>query len=79
MAISTDRFRVKSIRPAEYLRTDQVPKELQERVLGKVVAADDLGELGVQVKAAQLYHGGESLVAVYWKGDEYELTLEPAA
>lgn len=77
MAIRADHFRVKSIRPSAHLRTEDVPQELQERLLGRVVALRDLEELGASVKTSRLYHGGESLVVVYWHGEEYVLDLDP--
>ena len=77
MAVSTDRFKVTSIRPEAHLRTSEVPQDLRDRVEGKVVTAEDLGQLGADVKASRLYHGGESMVDIYWHGGEYVLYLEP--
>ncbi len=77
MPYSTDRFKVTVIRPAEHLHTTEVPQELRDKVMGKIVVANDLGGLGLDVETAQLYHGGESLMVVYWHGDEYVLYLEP--
>ncbi len=79
MAIRTDRFRVKAIRPAAHLHTDQVPVDLQQRLQDKVVTLRDLEELGADVETARLYHGGQSLAVVYWHGLEYVLDLEPVA
>ncbi len=77
MAVSTDKFRVASIRPEEHLHTSEVPQDLRERVEGKTVTAEDLEALGVDLKTFRLYHGGESMVEVYWHGQEYVLYLEP--
>lgn len=79
MAIRTDRFRVKAIRPAEHLHTDEVPADLQQRWQGKVITLGDLEELGASVESSRLYHGGQSLVVIYWHGLEYVLHLEPVA
>ncbi len=79
MAISTDKFRVKSIRPEAHLHTSEVPEDLRARVEGRVVTPRDLEELGADIKTIRLYHGGESLVVVYWHGQEYVLYLEPVA
>ncbi len=77
MAVSTDRFRVVSIRPEAHLHTSEVPQDLRDQVEGKIVAIEDLEALGASVKTSRLYHGGESLVVVYWHGGEYVLYLEP--
>ncbi len=79
MAVSTDRFRVTSIRPEAHLHTDQVPEDLREKMLDQIITVDDLEGMGAPVKASRLYHGGGSLVVVYWHGEEYVLYLEPAA
>jgi hypothetical protein len=79
MATSTDRFKVVSIRPEAHVQVEEVPEDLRAQVEGKVVTAGDLEELGADVQTARLYHGGGSLVVVYWHGDEYVLQLEPAA
>jgi hypothetical protein len=79
MAVSTDRFRVSSIRPSASAQYEGVPQDLLDRVEGKVVTAGDLEELGIDVKSANFYHGGESLAVVYWDGSEYVLNLEPVA
>ena len=78
MAISTDRFRVKSIRPAEHLHSSEVPDDLKEKYEGKVITMQELAELGATLEAQRLYHGGQSLVVIYWHGQEYVLNLEPA-
>jgi|GEM_PF-4620981 len=54
MAIRTDRFKVKDIRPEEHLHTDEVPEDLKERFLGKVITLADLDELGVTVESSRL-------------------------
>ncbi len=77
MAVSTDRFRVASVRPAASIQYEGVPQDLLDRVEGKVITADDLEELGVDVKNANLFHGGESLAVVNWHGNEYVLNLDP--
>ncbi|MCL4535415.1 MAG: hypothetical protein M1370_09690 [Bacteroidetes bacterium] len=77
MAVSTDRFKVTSIRPEAHLHTPEVPQDLRDRVEGKIVTVEDLEKLGADVKTSRLYHGGESLVDVYWHGQEYVLYLEP--
>lgn len=77
MAVSTDKFRVTSIRPEAHLHTSEVPKDLRDRVEGRIITLRDLEELGADVKTSRLYHGGESLVVVYWHGNEYVLYLEP--
>lgn len=77
MAVSTDRFKVTSIRPEEHVQTAEVPQDLRDRVEGKVITIGDLQGLGIDVKTYRLYHGGESLVDIYWHGDEYVLYLEP--
>ncbi len=77
MAVGTDRFRVASVRPAASIQYEGVPQDLLDRVEGKVITADDLEEFGVDVKTADLYHGGESLAVINWNGNEYVLNLEP--
>ncbi len=77
MAVSTDKFRVVSIRPAAHLHTSEVPQDLRDQVEGKTVTAEDLEALGVDVETSRLYHGGESMVVIYWHGQEYVLYLEP--
>ncbi len=77
MAVSTDRFKVTSIRPEEHVEISDVPQDLRDRVEGKIITIGDLQGLGIDVKTYRLYHGGESLVDVYWHGDEYVLYLEP--
>ena len=77
MAVSTDRFRVASVRPAASIQYEGVPQDLLDRVEGKVIMAGDLEELGVDVRTANLYHGGEILAVINWHGNEYVLNLEP--
>jgi len=79
MAIRTDRFRVKAIRPAQHLHTDEVPADLKEKYQDKVITLSDLEELGATLESQRLYHGGQSLVVIYWHGQEYALHLEPVA
>ncbi len=79
MAVSTDRFKVTSVRPSANIQYEGVPEDLLDRVEGKVFTAGDLEELGVDVKAARLYHGGDGIAVIYWHGKEYVLNLEPAA
>ena len=79
MAVSTDRFRVSSVRPSAQIQYEGVPGDLVERVEGKIFTAGDLEELGVDVKTARLYHGGDGIAVIYWYGEEYVLNLEPAA
>ncbi|MGE5620086.1 MAG: hypothetical protein ACM3US_12595 [Sphingomonadaceae bacterium] len=50
---------------------------MRDRVEGKIITAEDLQDLGVDLKTFRLYHGGESMVDVYWHGQEYVLYLEP--
>jgi hypothetical protein len=77
MAISTDRFRVTSIRPEAHLHTSEVPRDLRDRIEGRILTMEELQAMGAVVKASRLYHGGESLVDVYWHGREYVLHLRP--
>lgn len=85
MAISTDRFRVKSIRPAAHVMERgeaEVPTELQDKLKEAIVTAGDLrdgklDEAGLQVKSYNLHHGGGGLVELFWNGQEYVLDLEP--
>ncbi len=78
MAIWTDRFKVSGIRPAAHLQGEDVPQDLTERFQDQVITLRDLEDLGADVKTERLYHGGGSLVEVYWHGKEYVLDLEPA-
>ena len=79
MAIRTNRFRVRSIRPSAHLRDREVPPDLRDRLLDRVVTLADLEALGADVETARIYHGGRSLAVVYWHGDEYVVDLEPVA
>lgn len=79
MAVTTDRFRVISIRPAATIQYEGVPEDLRDWAEGKIITADDLEELGVDVKTVNLYHGSESLAVINWHGNEYVLNLEPVS
>jgi hypothetical protein len=79
MAVNTDRFRVTSIRPASSFQYEGVPRDLLDNAEGKVITADDLEELGVDVTSASLYHGGECLAVIQWHGSEYVLNLDPVS
>ena len=78
MAVRTDRFKVTSIRPSANIQYEGVPQDLVDKVQDKVFTAGDLEKLGVDVKSAQFYHGGDGIAVIYWDGDEYVLNLEPA-
>ncbi|HEX9015942.1 MAG TPA: hypothetical protein VF960_08100 [Chloroflexota bacterium] len=77
MVVSTDRFRVLSVRPSASGQYEGVPEELLEMVEGKVLVAEELEGLGVEVKNARLYHGGDGIAVVEWQGEEFVLNLEP--
>ena len=79
MPVSTDRFRVTSVRPSANVQYEGVPQDLLDKVEGKVITGGDLEELGVDVKTANLYHGGDSLAVITWNGNEYVLNLEPVS
>ncbi len=79
MAIRTDRFKVKAIRPVAHLRDEEVPQDLVERLQDQVVTPRDLEEYGADMQTADFYHGGGSQAVVYWHGKEYVLDLEPVA
>ncbi len=78
MRVGTGRFRVASVRPSARAQYEGVPQDLLERVEGKVFAAGELEKLGVDVKTARLYHGGDGIAVVTWHGEEYVLNLDPA-
>lgn len=78
MVVSTDRFKVTSVRPSAQIQYEGVPQDLQDRVEGRVFTVGDLEELGVDVKAARLYQAGDGIAVIDWQGEEYVLNLEPA-
>jgi hypothetical protein len=78
MPVSTDRFKVTSLRPSAQVQYEGVPQDLTDKVEGMVFTVGQLEELGVDVKTARLYHGGDGIAVIYWHGEEYVLNLEPA-
>lgn len=79
MAVSTDRFKVSSVRPSANIQYEGVPEDLVQKVEGRTFTAGDLEELGVDVKTARLYHGGDGIAVICWQDKEYVLDLEPVA